>query len=434
MPQRTTVDDHTSLLHGAVVGVALVVLLVASVTLGVRLPATASLSVDGAVPDARPDGTTADHAQAAAPTPVPTAPPSTAAPVPTPAAPAPGTSADTTIDADADAGTLVATDGGDGPAPRTVAAAPAPPTPAPTTPIGPGQGDTPRARFASRFPAHDAAGQDLADPASTRWAVLIGINEHTGVRDNYGSRQDAESLYAHLMELGWQADHVLLLTDRLATREAIIESIHWLARKTTEDSVAAFSYAGHAKQWPGQDVDGDGEVTDEGLWPTDSRFVTDRELADLMGAVTAGRMWLNFMGCQAAGLIDAGLVRDGRVVTVSSAEDEKSYEDPSVGHSVWGWNLTVQGLRHGLADANEDGEVTVQEAATFAIPRAARRTQNQRPHGPQNGEMVDHSGGALSLAVPAPPPPPEPQPAAEESPDPSSSPRSCLLGLCRRGD
>lgn len=432
MQLRTARDHRLALLRGTVGGVALVVMLVASVAVGIRLPGSASLSVDGTIPAARDDGTSTSGAQAA-PAPVPTSTSApTPVPVPTPSTAAPGTVAEDA--ADTTTGTLVATDGGQAPAPRTVAAAPAPATAAPATPVGPGEGDTPRARFASRFPAHDAASQDAADPASTRWAVLIGINEHTGVRDNYGSRQDAESLYAHLMDLGWQADHVLLLTDRLATREAIIESINWLARKTTADSVAVFSYAGHAKQWPGQDVDGDGEVTDEGLWPTDSRFITDREVADLMGAVTAGRMWLNFMGCQAAGLVDPGLVRDGRLVTVSSAEDEKSYEDPSVGHSVWGWNLTVQGLRHGQADANEDGEVTVQEAATFAIPRAARRTQNQRPHGPQNGGMVDHAGGPFSLVIPPPPPPAEPEPAAEGSPSPSPSPRSCLLGLCRGRD
>lgn len=101
-----------------------------------------------------------------------------------------------------------------------------------------------------------------------------------------------------------------------------------------------------------------------------------------------------------AGFLDPGLVREGRVVTYSSAEDEKSYEDPSVGHSVWGWNLTVQGMRHGLADRDGDGDVTVQEAAAHAIPRAAHRTSRQIPHGPQNGGMVDQARGPVSLSIP----------------------------------
>lgn len=296
-------------------------------------------------------------------------------------------------------GTLVNPDGdGSAAAASTTAAPPAAP---PTTPIGPGVGDTARARFESRFPAHAAAAQDPADPASTRWAVLVGINDHQGSTvDNIGSRSDAESLYAHLIDQGWSPDHVLLLTDELATREAIVEGIRWLARQTTPDSTAVFSYSGHAKQWWGVDMDGDGEIPDEGLWPSDNDHIVDSEFVDLMDEVDAGRLWVNLMACEAAGFLDAGLVRDGRVVTYSSAEVEKSYEDPSVGHSVWGWNLTVQGLRRGLADANGDGDVTVQEAATHAIPRAATRTARQTPYGPQNGGMVDRAGGAFSLAVP----------------------------------
>ena len=325
-------------------------------------------------------------------------------------------------------GGLVNPDAGE---PVRAAAAAAPPAAAPTTPVGPGDGDTPRARFASRFPAHDAATQDTADPASTRWGLLVGVNEHQGrTHDNIGSRPDAESLYAHLMDLGWQPDHVLLLTDELATRENILEGVRWLARATTPESVAVFSYSGHAKQWHGWDVDGDGETTDEALWPSDNQHITDGEFADLMGSVQAGHMWLNVMACEAAGFLDPGLSRDGRIVSYSSAEDEKSYEDPSVGHSVWGWNLTVQGLRRGAADGNGDGEVTVQEAVAYAIPRATRRTEGQS-HGAQHGGMVDRAGGAFRLTIPAPAPEPA-RAGGRPGPEPSSSPRSCLLGLCDR--
>ena len=423
-----------SMLAGGVTGVAIVVLLVASLALAVRLPDSATLSIDGRVPDADALAST-DPSSASTARPRPRRPPRHRHPRRRrPRHRPPGTSA-TNRRSPSRVGWSTPTPAV-APCPVTAAAAPAPPAPPPTTPVGPGTGDTPRARFASRFPAHDSATQDTAQPASTRWGLLVGVNKHQGrTHDNIGSRPDAESLYAHLMDLGWQPDHVLLLTDELATRENILEGVRWLARSTTPDSVAVFSYSGHAKQWPGWDVDGDGETTDEALWPSDNQHITDGEFADLMGTVRAGHMWLNFMACEAAGFLDPGLSRDGRIVSVSSAEDEKSYEDPSVGHSVWGWNLTVQGLRRGAADANGDGEVTVQEAVAYAIPRATRRTEGQS-HGAQHGGMVDRAGGAFHLTIPAPPPPPEPEPAAEPepSPSPSSSPRSCLLGLCDRRD
>lgn len=386
MPGRSTGSRRRT--RGVALG-ALGLLLASSLTMALRLPDATDLAV------ASGDADALVGASATAPRPTPRPGPEILPPPTTP--PTDGGGGDTpTVSADA----LAVPDGGSGPAATTTTTTPAaPPAPDPTTPVGPGEGDTPRARFASRFPAHDAATQDGDDPATTRWALLIGINEHQGsTRDNVGSRQDAQSLYAHLIDQGWRPDHVLLLTDDLATRETMVEAMRWLARKATPGSVAVFSYSGHAKQWHGQDVDGDGEVPDEGLWPSDNQQIPDREFVDLMGDVDAGRLWVNIMACEAAGFLDPGLVRDGRLVTYSSAEVEKSYEDPSVGHSVWGWNLVVQGLRNGLADRDGDGEVTVQEAVADAVPNATVRTTGQL-YGAQHGGMVDRAGGVFSLAV-----------------------------------
>lgn len=289
--------------------------------------------------------------------------------------------------------------------------------------------DTARGRFERRFPAHAAASQDAAEPATTRWAVLIGINEHAGTtRDNLGSRQDAEALAAHLRGLGWRDDHVLLLTDAMATRENIVEAIRWLQRKTDESSVSVFHYTGHTKQWPNWDVDGDGERTDEALWPSDNRHISDGEWAALMAPI-AGRMWINIGACEAAGYLDPGVSGPNRIVTYSSAEDQKSYEDPGAGHSVWGYELVINGLRRTYGDTNGDGAVTVEEAVNFAIPRAASRTQNQR-YGPQTGGVDDQVEGDFPLEIPPPPPPPD-EPAPQPEPSPSDEPCSgiCLPGV-----
>lgn len=289
--------------------------------------------------------------------------------------------------------------------------------------------DTARGRFERRFPAHAAASQDAAEPATTRWAVLIGINEHAGTtRDNLGSRQDAEALAAHLRGLGWRDDHVLLLTDAMATRENIVEAIRWLQRKTDESSVSVFHYTGHTKQWPNWDVDGDGERTDEALWPSDNRHISDGEWAALMAPI-AGRMWINIGACEAAGYLDPGVSGPNRIVTYSSAEDQKSYEDPGAGHSVWGYELVINGLRRTHGDSNGDGAVTVEEAVNFAIPRAASRTQNQR-YGPQTGGVDDQVEGDFPLEIPPPPPPPD-EPAPQPEPSPSDEPCSgiCLPGV-----
>lgn len=289
------------------------------------------------------------------------------------------------------------------------ATATGPPAPAPRpAPAGP-------TTFADRFPAHAAAVQDPADPASTRWALLIGINEHRGVADNVGSRQDAEDLRAQLLARGWRDDHILLLTDRQATRAGIVDGIAWLAAKTDERSVAVFHYSGHSKKWYGQDVDGDGEVTDEGLWPSDNRYIVDSELARLLDPVRAEAMWVSFATCNAAGLADPGLVRPGRVLTFSSGEPQKSYEHPAWRNSVWGWLVIDQALGAGAGDLDGDGRVTVEEAFAWARPRAAETTRGQR-YGAQEGVIVDLVDGDLDLGILG-----APRPAATSSPGPEQA-------------
>ncbi|HEU5081892.1 MAG TPA: caspase family protein [Acidimicrobiales bacterium] len=256
------------------------------------------------------------------------------------------------------------------------------------------------ATFADRHPAQVSAVQDPRRPETTRWALLIGINEHLGrVGDNVGSRQDAEDLRQVLLANGWRDDHILLLTDTDATRAAIVEGIAWLASKTDRDSVAVFHYSGHSKKWYGQDHDGDGEVTDEGLWPTDDRFIPDSELVALMDGVAPHALWMSFATCNAAGFADPGLARPGRVLTFSSGEPQKSYEHPGWQNSVWGWWLVDQGMAGGRGDLDGDGRVTVEEAWAWARPRASEYTRGQS-HGPQDAVMVDLVDGDFDLVIP----------------------------------
>lgn len=290
-------------------------------------------------------------------------------------------------------------------------AAPTAPAPAPAAPTA--------GTFAERFPAQAAATQDPGDPASTRWALLIGINEHRGsIADNIGSRQDAEDLHAVLLAHGWRDDHILVLTDRQATRDDIVAGISWLAEKTDEDSVAVFHYSGHSKKW-GHDVDGDGEL-DVGLWPSDDRYIVDSELVALLDPVQSRSLWISFATCNAAAMADPGLARPGRVLTFSSGAPQKSYEHPAWGNSVWGWHLIEQALGAGLGDLDGDGLVTVQEAFAWARPRASETTRQQR-YGPQDGVIVDLLGEDLDLLVPDAPRPPRTTAAAPQ-PDGSPSP------------
>ncbi len=297
------------------------------------------------------------------------------------------------------------------------------PAPEPVPPaVGPVSGDS----FAARFPEHAAASQDPADPQSTRWAVLIGINEYTSgsVADNIGSRQDAEDLRSHLLSSGWRDDHILLLTDRDATGRNITDALRWLSDKTNSQSaLAIFHYSGHAKVAAG--LDDDPERIDEALWPTDDRFISDAELVQRLDGVDAEQNWISFATCHAAGFADPGLARPGRVLTFSSGEPQKSYEHPDWGNSVWGYSMIEEALSAGRGDIDADGRVSVEEAWAWAREFAAETTRTQR-FGPQDAVIVDNAPGEIHLGVPGTTatktanasPRPAPSPAASPAPDP----------------
>lgn len=271
-----------------------------------------------------------------------------------------------------------------------VPAAPTPPEPEPEPAPAvdeevPPEPDAAAARFASRFPEQVAA-RPVADD---RWALLIGINTHLGgVADNHASRQDAERLWQLLRRAGWPEDRIVLLTDTDATGEMIRASLGWLADKSAPDATVVFHYSGHSKKWYGAG----GRIDDQALWPTDDDFVRRDELGAALAGVEHAQLWGNVAACEAAGFHVDGVAAPGRVWTYSSRADQKSYEDPAHGHSVWGRFL----LHEGLWQAGERPPA-VQDAFLQASADAAHYTSLQRPHGPQVPVLHDDLGRPFAL-------------------------------------
>lgn len=249
-----------------------------------------------------------------------------------------------------------------------------------------------RAAFEQRYPEQaDAVRGD--GPGEDHWALLIGINEHLGgVSDNLASREDAELLREVLLEAGWDDERIVLMTDTDATGDMIREGLSWLARKAGDDATVLLSYSGHSKKWYG----GGGSILDAGLWPTDDDFIRRDELAHALDAIPHGRLWANFATCNAEALHEAGLGGEGRVLTYSSRAPEKSYEDPSAGHSVWGAFLVDDVLWEGDEDIGEPA--SVQQAFETAAPRAHQRTLGQR-YGPQTPVLHDGLGEPFTLEI-----------------------------------
>jgi hypothetical protein len=243
-------------------------------------------------------------------------------------------------------------------------------------------------------------------PNGDRWALLVGVNDHQGsTRDNHGAVGDAEAMRQLLLRAGWPADHIRVLTDGAATAGAVRDGLNWLADTSSESSFSVFAYSGHVKQ----------EGSTVYLWPHDNRWIPDVDVAASLRRIR-GFGWTHIAGCEAAAF-DKGVSSPRMLVTASSQGHEKSYEyGPDIGRSVFGRLLVDEGLLAKAADANHDGNASIQEAFRYAADRAPGITAGE-PQGPQHPYLAGGDGGEwlVERSAPAAPPPPE---------------RRCLLFLC----
>jgi uncharacterized caspase-like protein len=217
---------------------------------------------------------------------------------------------------------------------------------------------------------------------------------------------DATDFRQMLLKAGFADDHIRVLTDSGANAADIRDGLHWLADHSGPTSLSVFHYSGHVKQ----------EGSTEFLWPHDNSFIPDTELAASIRQLK-GQAWVDISGCEAAGF-DEGISGPNRLFTASSASNEKSYEIPDLGHSVFSWLLVDKAMLNGEGDANHDGRVSVQEAFAYAAPRAPQITAGQS-QGAQHPVIAGGDGSPLFLNAVA-----APAPAA------AAQPQHCFLIFC----
>ena len=249
--------------------------------------------------------------------------------------------------------------------------------PAAIPPLGPPPG-----------PQYDAPPAQTAPPEQ-RYAFLAGItNYRAPTHDTIGSANDVRFIAALLQRNGWLPQNIRVVTDGQATGAAIRSGLTWLAGKSTPGTFTFFHYSGHVKQIGNT----------EKLWPVDRGFIPDTELVRLLAPGT-GKMWVDIAGCEAGGFMP-GLPSDRVLFSGSSRADQKSYEYPEWGESIWTGLVFDIGTGQGGADADKNGRVTIGEALRYATYYAHAITIGQRPHGPQSPQVAGDPIRGWTLADP----------------------------------
>jgi len=235
------------------------------------------------------------------------------------------------------------------------------------------------------------------------YALIVGIAEYLHVtRLPAAVRNDARDVRGFLVDprhCGCPPDHVTLLLDGEATREAIIDALSGLAARAHPTCSVLLYISSHG----GRVVSG--AFAGEYILPVDAVLGSDGDLARTaisgaeftaaLKAISARKMLVIFDCCHAGGLsqpkdvpgslIKAGLpdayyerlaAGRGRAILSSSRETESSYVLPAAANSLFTQHL-LAGLNGGVP--SEDGLVRVFDLFEYVQPRVTSDQPNQHP-------------------------------------------------------
>ena len=205
-------------------------------------------------------------------------------------------------------------------------------------------------------------------------ALLVGINAYPDPANRLnGCVNDTYLMSAALQENGFAPENIRLLTDERATRDAILDRLHWLLDDVADESYRVFYYSGHGLQIPGygganQQVD----HLEDGLVPVDFDWlklnaITDRDLLDVYAQLPYNTRFIAVFDCCYSG----GLVRSmhGRARTLSIPADIRHrIEQWNPGTNSWG-PRKLPSSTPGLTRAGRESYAG-KDGATYKLGRA----------------------------------------------------------------
>jgi len=228
------------------------------------------------------------------------------------------------------------------------------------------------------------------------WAVLVGISDYLLIGDLAYAAKDAQDVREALLTSEvWSSEHIILLTDSNATAAAIQTAIAQVGSVADSNDLFLFHFSGHGGTQADVAPLDEGDGRDEYLCPYDfpTYGILDDDLGQWLGDLPMTRVAVAIDSCHSGGMIRAqsdgilsrclectgssakgdGFSRDlddvlEGVVLTACAEDETAVEVHSLQNGLFTFYF-IEGLLSMAADANGNGEVSMEEAFDYLYPR-----------------------------------------------------------------
>jgi len=260
--------------------------------------------------------------------------------------------------------------------------------------------------------------EQVVRPDVQCWAVVVGVSDYrhdTAFLPDLGYAAADAQAFADMLRSGsagrFPEDHVRALIDRDATSRNVRRALSdFLAPRAGPNDLVIIYFAGHGAadpRCPGRYYLLTRDTDANNMFAT---AVAMGELREILTEDVAAKRVVLISDCCHSGAVgwsrSAGVnasneylrrlsdTKAGLCILTASRAGELSQETPEFKHGVFTYYL-LQGIRERLADANQDGFVTVSEAQDFVLDRVRKQTK-----GAQHPSLYGDGDFDLPLGAP----------------------------------
>jgi hypothetical protein len=220
------------------------------------------------------------------------------------------------------------------------------------------------------------------------FAFIVGVTNYRDVPRADGAKQDAERFAALARTtLGIPEDHIRVAYDDRATRSDLEKHLAWLKQNVPAGGRIYFAFSGHGAPNPSSGtpylLPFDGDPKDLDRTAISLSAIVDA-LADTRAADVLVLLDSCFSGAGGRSVLAAGgrplvavksVEAKARVAVFSAATDaEISGAAPNGAGGLFS-HVLAQAIGHGDADVNGDGDISLDELATWVTPRVTRQAR-----------------------------------------------------------
>jgi hypothetical protein len=200
------------------------------------------------------------------------------------------------------------------------------------------------------------------------WAVVVGVEGGDATHLDDDAQDFADVLTT---TYGYPSSNIKLLINSEATKAAVINALEWVRDQELKPDGVTIFFSTHGG-------DNNLHLYGDALW--------DYELSNILSEFESHNILVVISACRSGSFLDVADAFTYGILATACTAEELTYDIPLFANTIFVEYFVDRGMSQGLADANEDGVVSVQEAFNYAYEHCVDPPGALKPTHPQ---MID---------------------------------------------